>query len=91
MNDVLKPKSHDRAIGWKEFASGLSSGDVKISRELIPNNGSWKIVAGKTDDDGPNVLNISNLFSEPTPTRSSRTKTKRTSKRPKRHGSWEEY
>ena len=96
MNDVLKPKSHDRAVGWEEFASGLSKADIKINRELVPNNASWKIVEGKTNvDDTENVVNISSLFSDTsTPRKSvrqSRTKEKRTVKRRKRYGSWEEY
>ena len=98
VNDVLRQKSSDRAVGWREFASGLGSASVKISRDLITNNDSWKIIEGRsssTDD----VVNLSSIFQETTParrsaaTRQSRelTSTKRKPKRQQRYGTWVEY
>ena len=98
VNDVLRQKSSDRAVGWREFASGLGSASVKISRDLITNNDSWKIIEGRsssTDD----VVNLSSIFQETTSarrsaaTRQSRelTSTKRKPKRQQRYGTWVEY
>src|SRR5215470_9227401 len=46
ITDILKPKTVDRPVGWKEFAQGLTGID-KIDKDLVPNQSSWKIVSGK--------------------------------------------
>lgn len=45
-NDILKQQKGTqmyRPAGWKEFANGLARAR-EITRELIPNYGSWKII-----------------------------------------------
>ena len=96
VNDVLRQRSSDRAIGWKEFASGLAASNVKISRDLVTNGESWKIVEGRpTQAEAEDVVNVSNLFRETTPARKSvrlsRESTRRKTKRRQRYGSWVEY
>lgn len=42
-NDILKQKrmGDDRPIGWREFSEGLG----EVSKDLIPNYGSWKVIS----------------------------------------------
>ena len=98
VNDLLRQRSSDRAIGWKQFASGLAASNVKISRDLVTNGESWKIVEGRpTQVEAEDVVNVSNLFQESTTTparksiRPSRESTRRKTKRRQRYGSWVEY
>jgi hypothetical protein len=45
-NDILKQRKVDdeRPIGWRELSEGLGESN-EISKDLVPNYGSWKVIS----------------------------------------------
>ena len=96
ITDILKPKTVDRPVGWKEFAQGLVGID-QIDKDLIPNQSSWKIAsnpitAGSRSGTAPAA--DAAAAAEKTPKRKNKTSkssSERKKKRPEIFGEWEEY
>lgn len=50
LTDILKSRTHEKPVGWYDFAEALAGSIDKVDKELVPNPSSWKIISGKTKD-----------------------------------------
>jgi len=47
LTDIMKTRTHEKPVGWQDFAEALAGNLDRVDKELVPNPSSWKIISGE--------------------------------------------